>query len=121
MAEFVIGMVASTRRSKENWLIIFSQKLSDLPWGMDGAQRWFDTPHPKVNGRIPSQMVAEDLGHEVEVLVDELECLFHGLNELEKLRARYSEHREFDEVWAALDRAHAKAPWAQALEYAPPA
>lgn len=108
---FKMGGVAYTLRSKENYLIIFGQKLSELPWGSDGAQKWFDAPHKKLNGKSPSEMVATNSGIEVEPLIDELECLAAGVKSLEALQVQYSEHPEFEGVWLALEQMRSKLPW----------
>lgn len=106
---FIIHGNAMVIRSKESAYKVFGDKISDLPWGAQGAARWFDRPDESLEGKTPRQVIDEGNAHLVEPLVDELEFLNSVTTALTQLRQQYGGLPQLQEVWNAIDRV--ELPW----------
>src|SRR5262245_55547747 len=111
MTQFVMGVHAIVIRSPESYLKIWCEKLSILPWGEAGFQRWLDAPDERIGGRTPRQSIADGDGYVAEAIVDELEHLHFAMMALESMRGQYGGLRLLSEVWDALERAKENLPW----------
>jgi hypothetical protein len=98
-------------RTKESCYKVFGDKLSALPWGVEGANKWFDTFEPRLGG-TPRETIEAGNGVQVEDIVDELEHLYRGMLALAELQEKYGELPLLAPVWEGLDLVRERAPWA---------
>ena len=98
-------------RTKPNYYKMIVEKMTDLPWGEQGALAWLDLPNDRLAGRTPRDLIESGEGHIAEAVEEDFVALHFAFATLCEVQARYGNVPELQEVWQAFERAQQNWPF----------